>query len=99
MDLFRRSREQQTRALQQPSSKWLELAVEVEQLVSSAPSPVVRAALSELALCYTAFAAGLDASDAFHSARSQIRGSGDSPLTEDERSEAARALELCLVTA
>ncbi|HET7881801.1 MAG TPA: hypothetical protein VFL55_13020 [Acetobacteraceae bacterium] len=46
-----------------PAPKWLELAAEIRGLADAAQSPEVRSALSELAFCYTAFAAGLDASN------------------------------------
>jgi hypothetical protein len=43
--------------------KWLELAAEVRGLADAAQSPEVRSALRELSFNYTAFAAGLDASN------------------------------------
>ena len=44
------------------AQKWLDLAGEVRELADASESPMIRAALHELTLNYTAFAAGLDAS-------------------------------------
>jgi hypothetical protein len=46
--------------------KWLELAAEVRELADTAQSPEVSSALRELALSYTAMAAGLDAPNGPH---------------------------------
>jgi len=91
MDLFRRPWQQGTRAAQLSPSKLLDLAAEVQQLVDSDPPLVIRATLSELALCYTVFAADLDASNVFHLARSQISRCGEATAAEDEKSKMAYA--------